>query len=166
MRNGKGQQMCACKIKNVFLWSLVVCCVVGSWCCIAYTMGWLPFLRTLIYTGTLNESRSAFCKVRRLTNCMQQGLNLMGILMKKIDKAYQMLGIIKRNFTHLTKQFCDIIQGFSSIPFRVCCMCMESPWSVFDWKTGKSPQKSNKVSLYSEKSKIWGKTKKAQSTRH
>ena len=41
---------------------------------------------------------------------------------------------------------------------------MESPLSVFDWKTGESLEKSNKVSFYREMSKIRGKTKKAQST--
>ena len=36
--------------------------------------------------------------------------------------------------------------------------------NAMHWKTGESPEKSNKASPYCEKSELWGKAKKAQST--
>jgi len=53
----------------------------------------------------------------------------------KISKAYQMLGITKINFIHLTPDsFVVLYKSLVRCHFRVCCMCVESTSPGPNWK--------------------------------
>ena len=72
-----------------------------------------------------------------------------GHIDEKVNKVYKMLGVIKRSFIHITPDsFLILYKALVRSHLEYAVLCMESPLSVFDWKTGESPEKSNKVSLY------------------
>ena len=52
---------------------------------------------------------------------------------EKVNKAYQMLGIIKRNFIYLTPDsFVILYKALVRSHLEYAVLCMESPLSVFD----------------------------------
>ena len=70
-----------------------------------------------------------------------------GHIDEKVNKAYQMLGIIKRNFIHLTPDSFVILYKALVRSHLEYAVCVWNPhYQFFDWKIEESPEKSNKVS--------------------